>query len=180
MAVEVYFCPNCDHQSEIYNIYSGFGCPKCYGNMKFGIPPALSGEIHENRESVQSRRRGAKQRSTVDPTVKELYTTFQRELLDLRESEEVHYMQRRRTLYEEDVRRKEAYKRKAAAAPVVFHAHNNAVTEELDENERLFRDVDVSTPDYLETPDYQEDSTYLERDLVDDIPFGELIAPSFL
>jgi len=180
MAVEVYFCPNCDHQSEIYNIYSGFGCPKCYGNMKFGIPAALSDDTSKNRVSVQSRRRGAKQRSTVDPTVKELYTGFQRELLDLRESEEVHYMKRRRKIHDEDVVRNEAFKRKAKQAVVVFHAHNNAVTEELDENERLFRDVDVSTPDYLETSDYQEDSTHLERDLVDDIPFGELIAPSFL
>ena len=180
MAVEVYFCPNCDHQSEIYNIYSGFGCPKCYGNMKFGIPPSLSDETPKNRESVQSRRRGAKQRSTVDPTVKELYTGFQRELLDLRESEEVHYMKRRRKMHDEDLVSKEAFKRKAEAAVVVFHAWHKNVTEELDENERLFSGVDVSTPDELDTPDYHEDCTHLERDLVDDIPFGELIAPSFL
>ena len=178
MAVEVYFCQNCDHQSETYNIFSGFGCPKCYGNLKYGIP-APSDESPKNKLLNRPQRRGGKQRQPVDPTVKELYTGFQRELLDLRESEEVHYMKRRNKIHEENVVRNEAFKRKAEAAVVVFHAFNNKMTEELDENERLFSGVDVSTPDELDTPDYQEDSTDLERDLVDDIPFGELIAPSF-
>jgi hypothetical protein len=180
MAVEVYFCQNCDHRSETFNAYSGFGCPKCYGNLKYGIPPAPSVESTKNRLLSRPLRRGGQQRQPVDPTVKELYTTFQRELLDLRESEEIHYMHRRNKIHEENVVRKEAFERKAKAAVVVFHAFNNAVTEELDENERLFSGVDVSTPDELETPDYHEDFTHLERDMVDDIPFGELIAPSFL
>jgi len=179
MAVEVYFCQNCDHQSETYNIFSGFGCPKCYGNLKYGIP-ALSVESPKNKLLNRPQRRGGQQRQPIDPTVKELYVGFQRELLDLRESEEVHYMKRRRKMHDEDLVSKEAFKRKAEAAVVVFHAWHKNVTEELDENERLFSGVDVSTPDELDTPDYHEDCTHLERDLVDDIPFGELIAPSFL
>ncbi len=179
MAVEVYFCQNCDYQSETYNISSGFGCPKCYGNLKYGIP-APSVESPKNKLLNRPQRRGGQQRQPLDPTVKELYVSFQRELLDLRESEEVHYMKRRRKMHDEDVVSKEAFKRKAESAVVVFHAWHKNVTEELDENERLFSGVDVSTPDELETPDYQEDYTHLERDLVDDIPFGELIAPSFL
>jgi len=103
---------------------------------------------------------------------------FNRELLELRESEELHFMERRKALYEEDVNRREAYKRKTEQAPVVFHAFITAMTAELDENERLFSGAEVSTPDDLETPDYQEDYTHLERDLIDEIPFGELIAPS--
>lgn len=179
MTVELYFCQNCDYQSENYDTWTGFACPKCYRHLKFG-DPAQSIESTKNRESVQSRRRrktGNNARS-VDPETRKLYSKFNRELLELRESEEIYYMKRRRILHDEDVVRKEAFVRKTKEAPVVFHAFRTSMTEELDENERLFSGAEVSIPHYLSTPDTLEDSTHLERDLFDDIPFGELIAPS--
>ena len=176
MAVELYFCQNCDYQTETYSTWNGFGCPKCYSHLRFGVPAPSDGSV-ENRESVQSRRARRKRRKPRNEAER-LYMKFNRELLELRESEELHYMERRRRLHEEDVVRKEAFKRKTEQAPVVFHAFRTTMTEELDENERLFSGAEVSTYDPLETPDYQDDSAHLERDLVDDIPFGELIAPS--
>lgn len=176
MAVEMYFCQKCDYKTETYSTWHGFGCPKCYSHLRYGLP-APSDESLKNRESVQSRRARRKRRKPRNEAER-LYMKFNRELLELRESEELHFMKRRTALYEEDVNRREAYKRKTEQAPVVFHAFRTAMTEELDENERLFSGAEVSTHDPLETPDYQEDSTYLERDLFDDIPFGELIAPN--
>jgi hypothetical protein len=177
MAVEIYFCRKCDYQSETYNILTGFGCPKCYSHLAFG-DPALSGKSSLKGESVQSRRARRNPKGQMNAEALALYHHFNDQLIEMKVSADDEYYRRKYQTKQDYDTRAEVNRRKLAAAPVVFHAFTTQVTEELDENERLFSGVEVSHVDDLDTSDYLDDSMHLERDLFDDIPFGELIAPS--
>jgi hypothetical protein len=104
----------------------------------------------------------------------------ERELIDIRESEEIEAMKRKKERFEEDVKAREAYKRKTAAAPVVFHAYNAVVPDEIHENERLFEGIEVRRIDPLDDSDYQEDSDVPEVDQYPDVPFGVLIGTELM
>ena len=166
-AVGIYYCLSCDYQTSSYSITHGLGCPRCRTGCLSHKRPAKS------VESAPVKRR----KRSPNPEAAELYQYFTQQLLELRESEEVHFMKRRMRLYEEDTVRKEAYKRRVEQSPFVFYSHRDTIDETLHENEDLFNGINIERTDSLSIPDNQSDEDVELLDYWNDIPYGELVSP---
>jgi len=166
-AVGIYYCLSCDYQTSSYSITHGLGCPRCkvgcLSHKKMDVP----------LEATKPRRKS----SNLNPDAVELYKHFNRQLLELRESEEVYFMQRRNRIFEENTVRNEAYKRRVEQAPFVFYSHLDKMDDTLHENEDLFNGINIERTDSLSIPDIQSDEDASNYDYWNDIPLSELVSP---
>jgi len=168
MSVGIYYCLSCDFSTSSYSITHGLGCPRC----RVGC---LSNK--KRKHPVVSAPRRRSKNSNLDPTAVELYQHFNRQLLELRESEEIHFMKRRNAIFEENTVRQEAYKRRVEQSPFVFYTHRNSFTDQLHENEDLFNGINVERTDSLSIPDNHEDDDASNYDYWNDVPLSELVSP---
>lgn len=171
MAVEVFLCDRCDwsgtaspYFSASRRMSSGL-CPKCNSGKLHGVSKAA--------EISHQRRRNKK----IPREQLELQRKFERQLLELKEEEELHFMKRRRKHYEEDENAREFFKRKLEQAPAVFHTHLKRVKDSLHENENLFGDHLVERIDPLIVPSDLLQAEEFLPPIDGDVPFSELVAP---